>query len=643
MSAAPQPSSARAPKPRDGRWRRLRALPGIWLERGHALVTTQDPKFWVVFTPALLLVSVLFVRSPASNYIFDEQEALLANPYVHAQDGLKWWDAFRRDFWGLPPTRSIGSYRPLPNLIWRSLWQVSELPWVHHWVNVMLHAANAALLASIVFAVTKNRRAGWLAGGCFACAAVLTETVTGVVGIADVLGGFGILLALASLRLPSWRMPIAVFCALSIGLFSKESVIVGVPLIAAAALLLAPALHPERPRRFLRMLLAAVAAVGALVGYTYFRRHFFPVELPAELSEPLAKSEPTLKRVLHEFLRWFAQPKLPADPMNNPLVDADPPHRIAGALRVYFRGLVQVVFPWRLSGDYSFPQEPLPKNVFFPQSVLGGLLLALPPLVGLGVWLRSLKLERTPSLRTRAATLAAVALALIWVPVAYFPHSNILVTLPTVRAERFWYLPVLGAAIGLGILFDRLLSRRGLQRKALFFAAAFFAFQGCRARTHALDYNDDLSFWRGTRRAVPMSAKAHLNYSVMVGAHEGNLNKRLAINGRALQLAPKWPMAHIYYGDTLCRLKRSAEAWPHYERGFGLAPNDPNLIALALQCLWDHGGLDPHKEDLLELVDEHRGTWLAYLGTEIVYRGEQHGGIEKKYRPRGYDEGPKKR
>ena len=51
---------------------------------------------------------------------------------------------------------------------------------------------------------------------------------------------------------------------------------------------------------------------------------------------------------MHEFLRWFQQPRLPHDRINNPLVDADFPHRVAGALRVYFRGLTQVLFPWRL-------------------------------------------------------------------------------------------------------------------------------------------------------------------------------------------------------------------------------------------------------------------------------------------------------
>ena len=71
----------------------LRAL----LESAKSYVSDQDPTFWVALTPALIISALVFVRSPMSNYIFDEQEALLANPYVNAQGGLKFWDAVRRE------------------------------------------------------------------------------------------------------------------------------------------------------------------------------------------------------------------------------------------------------------------------------------------------------------------------------------------------------------------------------------------------------------------------------------------------------------------------------------------------------------------------------------------------------------------
>jgi tetratricopeptide (TPR) repeat protein len=605
--------------------------------------TEQDPTFTVALPPAIVVAVILFVRSPLSNYIFDEQEALLANPYVNGKFGVL--EAFKRDFWGLLPDRSIGSYRPLPNLIWKGLFFVSDRPFVHHLVNILGHAVNASLVASLAFALSRKRELGWLSGAAFLCFAVLTEAVTGVVGIADVLGGLGVLLALASLRL-RWLAPLGVLAGMTIGLFSKESAIVGVPLVAYAGLVLAPSLHPARPLRLWYTASALVAAVVALVGYTYLRRKLFPINLPAELATPLPLHEPAYRRALHAFLAWFQQPSLPQDPINNPLVDADLPHRIAGALRVYFRGLGQVLFPVSLSGDYSFPEEPVPDKLVFPESVLGGIALLLSPIAGAILLVVSWVRERRERLSgtfasapsSRHTAYALLALGLVWIPIAYFPHSNIPVLLPTVRAERFWYLPCVGAALMFGVVFDRLLASG--RRFASYAVIGWFAWQAGMARWHAIDYTDDLIFWNATRKSVPRSAKAQLNYSVMVGAR-GKLEERLAANRRALELAPEWPMAHVYLGDTLCRMHRAAEAWPHYARGFELGPNDPNLIALGLQCLWDEKAIAPHQDELTEMAERHPGSWLAFLGNDIVANGEQHQGVQKQYRPRGYDEGPK--
>jgi len=606
-----------------------------------AYLTRTDPTFKHAFAPALLVSALLYLRSPFSNYIFDEQEALLANPYVNGE-GLRYLDAFRRDFWGLPPDRSIGSYRPLPDLVWRALWQVSHSPFVHHAVNVVVHALNAALIASFAFAVVRRRVQGWFAGGVFVCLAVLTEAVSGVVGIADVLGGLGVLAALHALRL-RWFAPLGVFVALFLGLLSKESAIVGVPLLAWAALVLAPALHPEKPRRVLLAAGTLAATVGALVAYTLLRRHFFPVpDAPltaAQAGSPL--------RAFYAFLRWFRQPALPHDPINNPLIDADVPHRIAGALRVYASGVLQLFFPWRLSGDYSFPSEPIPARVVSFGSVAGGLLMLAPPLAGVGLWVKSLwreRHERVAGTFVAAPSVcfthtALVALGLVWVPLAYFPHSNIPILLPTVRAERFWYLPAVGFALMLGPACAWLL-RVAAGRQTVIALGVWLGFQAAQARWHAIDYTDDLIFWRATRNSVPRSAKAHLNYSVMVGAR-GDLQERLAANRRAIELAPKWAMAHVYLGDTLCRLHRPAEAWPSYVKGFELGPNDPNLIGLGLQCLWDEHAIAQHQDELVEMSEAHPGSWLAYLASDIVYNGKEHDGVQKKYRPRTYDGGPK--
>ena len=616
----------------------------LWLGGLKAYFTEQDPKFLTAFAPSFVLSVLIYVRSPLSNYIFDEQEALLANPYVNGQAG-GFLHAFTRDFWGLPPDRSIGSYRPLPDLVWRTLWYVSHRPFLHHWVNVLVHAVNAALVATFVFALSRRRETGWLAGACFLACAVLTEAITGVVGIADVFGGLFVLGALCLLRIDFGAgagrrtaalllMPLAVFVALLLGLFSKESVLVAVPLVPWVALVSAPLFHPERPLRVLRALLAFVAAAGALVLYTYLRKRFFPISSPVDSGSALAENLHPLARGLSRFLQWFRQPQLPHDSVNNPLVDADLPHRVAGALRVYARGIGQLLFPWTLSGDYSFPQEPIPERLYFPESIIGGVLLIAPPVVGVGAWIASVVREK----KAPQAALALLAIGLVWLPIAYFPHSNIPVLLPTIRAERFWYLPAFGSACVLAVAFTRLVRVKAPWGRIA--VGVFLGFQALAGRWHALDYTDDLIFWRATHDAVPRSAKAQLNYSVMLGAR-GQLEERLKVNAEAMRLAPKWPMAHVYYGDTLCRLKRAEQAWPHYMQGFELAPNDLNLIALGLQCAWEEKIIDAHKEEILAMSDKHPGSWLAFLGSDLVANGTANGGVQKKYRPRAYDEGPK--
>src|SRR6185503_8191323 len=174
----------------------------------------RDPTFWSALLPLLVVSLILFSRWPGTNYIFDEQEALLANPYVNATGGLRFIDAIHRDFWGLPADRSVGSYRPIPDLLWRALWGISKQPFFHHIYNVFFHAVNGAILTLITFAWTKRRGTAALAGFIFVTCAVLTEAVSGIVGIADVLGGMGALLALAALSLPGWAMPFAVFTAI---------------------------------------------------------------------------------------------------------------------------------------------------------------------------------------------------------------------------------------------------------------------------------------------------------------------------------------------------------------------------------------------------------------------------------------------
>ena len=625
----------------------------------------EDPTLLTALVPACFLSMVLYTRHPATNFIFDEQEAILANPYVRASAdktaSIGWLRAFKLDFWGLPPDRTIGSYRPLPDIVWRLLWKIGardQRAFPLAYVNVLIHGLNGALVVLLVARWTRDRLTAWLAGGLFIASAIVTEAVSGVVGLADVLGGTGALAAVLALTLPLSTMPLALIGATLLGLYSKESALCIVALAPLTALLTSQITHPERPRRWLRAAVAAIATGSAFVFYVDMRRRWFPVATPHELTIEANAGTSLAHRAFSAALRWYAQPMLPHDALNNPLIEASGPFRVAGALRVYARGLAQVLLPWTLSGDYSAPQEPVPPHLIFPESVFGACAMVLPlvacPVLALVAWRRSRGAfasahRASPGSTTLSAPvdrLSIVAFALAWIVISYIPVSNIPVVLPTVRAERFWYFPVIGSSILLALAFAAIL--RATYGSPWFGVIAallvsFFGFQCFAARRHAFDYTNDLVFWDATRKAVPRSAKAHLNYSVMLGAR-GNLPGRLESNAVALALAPQWPMANVYMGDTLCRLHRAPAALPHYLRGFSLGPNDMSLIALGLQCLWDEKQLNEDGDARVELqtaADRYPDSWLKYLVDDIVSNGDEYNGVNPKYRPRGYNEGPK--
>jgi hypothetical protein len=316
-------------------------------------------------------------------------------------------------------------------------------------VNVVLHAVNALLIIRIAKVWTRSRIIAWLSGICFVTSAVLTETVSGVVGLADVLSGLGLLLAIASLGLSIWWLGFAVFGACTLAMFSKESSVVAVAIVPWAALVSASILHPHKSRAMLRALVALAASTVALILYVETRRRFFPSPIDEALLEPASPDWHWLKRGFHYLLRWFAQPRLPHDPINNPLVGVPWPERAATAFRIYASGLKQVLWPSVLSGDYSYAAEMPETEPLSARAVVGASLLGLPVFAGLVLaafgWMRS----SSVALRRVAMLLAT---ALIIVPIAYVPQSNLLVLLPTIRAERFWYLPVIGMAWLLGCL-----------------------------------------------------------------------------------------------------------------------------------------------------------------------------------------------
>lgn len=626
-----------------------------------------EPSFGRVFLVGLLIAVVLFVRPPSTNFVFDEQEALLANPYLRGADGLRFWDAFRVDFWGLPPGRTIGSYRPLPNLLWRVLLPFGNgrSPFAFLWLNLVVHALCTACLAQVLCLTISSQRAHeetgffltWIFAIFFACAAVSTEAVASAVGLADLLVGLSTIVSLWLLLvlgrlLVLWRsaeglesaasaasaarrstatLMGGLFLVLILGCFSKESMV--------GTLLFLPlffwgvARHRESSNREILVGFVVVAALCgcALLVYLRVRSGFFPAKVAS--AADFVPGGPFSSFLSSLFAAW-APPVLPGDTMNNPLFEASSEQRFATAHRIFGQLFLQAFAPLGLCADSSFPRL-LPKGWDLSAGLGAALVLVL-----LGSSMMAHLQFRRLSSGARFGGLFAFGLLC-----TYLPVSNAFVLLPTIRAERLFYTPtiflvlLMGAACS-GWWGTRALSRAGSHRGRraawLLPIAAYLILQGVAARLHACDYRDDLSFWRATAQKEPPSAKSLLNLGIMLGAR-GDQRARLEYTERAVTLSPDWAMGQIYLGDAHCRHGDIEAAREPYLEGLRLAPDTKALAALALQCLWERGAYATYRSEVAAIARLHPGSWLAFFVAELDENGVRDGGIASQYRPRRYN------
>lgn len=183
----------------------------------------------------------------------------------------------------------------------------------------------------------------------------------------------------------------------------------------------------------------------------------------------------------------------------------------------YFRLLV---FPAKLSLDYSPPLRLLVFRAPFWLAASGGLSLAILALRGAAV-VRPL---RFPS---------------VWVALGLLPFLH-LVPLPQIAAERYLYLPLVGwsclAAYGASKLAERLAERRWAGRSLKFGLAALLAAVLVLARSNNLRWRDEMTLWRETLRVSPESPVA-LNNLGWEYFRRGDATAAERYFSRALELA----------------------------------------------------------------------------------------------------------
>jgi protein O-mannosyl-transferase len=356
----------------------------------------------------------------------------------------------------------------------------------YHWLNFALHALNIALVYLLMIHVLRERGLALAAAAVWSVHPALTESVTNLVGRADLLAGLGIFggllchiraSAAAGRRRLGWLAALAAVVA--VGMFSKESA------VAVVAVLL---LHDVALR-------AAGGWRAAVAGYA-------AAALPCVVF--LAIRHWVLAHTLFARLEFT----------DNPLVGADFWTARLTALRVMGEYLRILVWPVRLSADYSYNQIPLfTWRMDSPDDwkTLAGVLLCV-ALVATGVW--GFRRNRTVFFLVffALATLAAT--------------SNLILLIGTIMAERFLYVPAAAFAAG-AVLAGQSVCRRLAETRPgttnaprVLLAVVVLALAG-RTFARNFDWADERSIQTAAVAATPGSFRGHMALaSLLTGSAE---------------------------------------------------------------------------------------------------------------------------
>ena len=488
----------------------------------------------------------MFAGALLNGFTFDDPHIVAENPAVLGEEG--WLSLLTTHYWsGEKPTGAL--WRPLTLATYRLNRDLTGPgPFGFHLVNILLHGI-AALLVCLLLRRLAGEPVATLSALLFATHPIHTEAVASIVGRAELLAALFVLAAWL-LRERPWTSASLFLLAM----LSKESAAIFPALLVAEDVLMPRAgVSPRAPWR--RYALHAAALVIFLAA------------------------------------RFQVVGPVAGDPAG-PFAQIDPLTRILTAVGVLGRGLFLMLFPVKLSADYSFDQIPLATGALDPAFLAGLGALAACVAAGVASWRRA----------------RAIPLGLAIYFVALLPVSNLLIGIGVMMAERLFYLPSVGFCLASGAaiawLAGALSPRRAVAAATLVTLLVAGAYAARSARRTG-DWFDQLTLFEATVGTSPRSALAQINlggvYAFLGRAAEAEEAWR-----RAIAIAPHFPSPRYSLGGLLLAQKRYDEAVVHLREAARLKPDDCMPVVHLAEALKGQGKAG-EADELLSLAKERPG------------------------------------
>jgi tetratricopeptide (TPR) repeat protein len=442
----------------------------------------------LLFCAATLLLAGLSYAAYSNTFqaafTRDSGTIILADPRLRAVNHQNVKLIFQENYWW--PSAEGGIYRPLTTLSYLvnySILNGQEQPDGYHWVNFLLHCANACL----VFLLARRLMDGWLPAffttAFWMLHPICTEAVTNVVGRADELAAMSVLgcllLHIHSAAARGWRKVAALFGIMltaATGVFSKEN---------------------------------AVVVMILLPLYDFIYR------MPAGRSNPLRETLPKLARyaiqrytclippllaVLYAHLAMFHKPApVTWSYVDNPILGADFWIGRLTAIKVVGKYFWLLIWPKDLSCDYSFNSIPLVKWPF--RDWEDWQVFAAAAVITAVLFLAVRCYRRKP----------AILFLVLFSAIALLPTANLLVAIGAIMAERFLYIPAIGFAGAAVLAICSLTARLRLRPAATaVILSGIVITLATRTYLRNTDWVNAETLWSETRKTVPQSFKPHI-------------------------------------------------------------------------------------------------------------------------------------
>jgi tetratricopeptide (TPR) repeat protein len=414
--------------------------------------------------------------------------------------------------------------------------------------------------------------------------------VTNIVGRADLLAGMavlgGLLLYLKSTESAGWRrwaLLGALSAATAVGVFSKESAVTVVGVVA-----LYEAIWWKERRQAVGLALGTLAMLIPIQAMLYQRAAVLWSSLPTTF--PF---------------------------YDNPIVGAGLVTGRLTALKVMGKYVGLLAWPARLSCDYSWAQIPLASGS--AADWLAWIGLGAASAAGMLLWRGN-----------RTALFLAGAAVLV-----FLPTSNLLFPIGTIMAERFLYLPAIALAAGVAGAVGAAQKRVRDPRLAPVLLGLVVAACAVRTWVRNTDWHDDLSLAKAAVEASPGSFKAHnMLANALYDADPGHANIDQTIQEAEKGLAPL---------TVLPDLRNNADSYLragsfYAERGEGLRQRDAagsdaayrRALELLLRCramaaAQAVGALDRARFGvlLLRISEVHRRLGTGVQALEAAVEGRR--------------------